>query len=98
MKVRQPASRLRVDVSGRAGTVAARRALGPWLSRAAPARASGEVSVALVSDERMRQLNRAFRGLNAPTDVLSFPAADETSPRAFLGDVVIATGVARRQA
>ena len=41
-----------------------------------------------------RALNRAHRGKATPTDVLSFPS-DE--PR-FLGDIVIADGVARRQA
>ena len=48
--------------------------LGPWLERSAPARARGEVSVALVSDREMRRLNRVYRGKDTPTDVLSFPA------------------------
>ena len=68
--------------------------LARWLERAAPPRARGDVTVALVSDTRMRTLNRAFRGKDYATDVLSFPADDET----FLGDIAIATGVARRQA
>ena len=68
--------------------------LAKWLERAAPPRARGDVTVALVSDARMRTLNRAFRGKDYATDVLSFPADDET----FLGDIAIATGVARRQA
>ena len=68
--------------------------LAAWLSAAAPARARGEVSVAFVSDARIRALNRAHRGKAAPTDVLSFPSGE---PR-FLGDIVIAAGVARRQA
>jgi len=42
----------------------------------------------------MRALNRQFRGKDKVTDVLSFPA--ET--RGFLGDVVIAGGVAVKQA
>jgi len=42
----------------------------------------------------MRALNRQFRGKDAVTDVLSFPA----QTRGFLGDVVIADGVAKRQA
>jgi probable rRNA maturation factor len=42
----------------------------------------------------MRALNRQFRGKDHVTDVLSFPA--ET--RGFLGDVVIAGGVAAKQA
>jgi probable rRNA maturation factor len=77
-----------------------------WLARAAPARARGLVSVALVSDARARALNRRYRRLNHATDVLSFPAdRGATVPvpgsrRAarFLGDIVIARGVARRQA
>ncbi len=70
------------------------RGLAQWLEQAAPTRARGEVTVALVSDARMRALNRAFRGQDYATDVLSFPA----DARPFLGDVAIATGVARRQA
>jgi probable rRNA maturation factor len=60
----------------------------------APVRARGAVTVALVSDRRIRDLNRRFRGKDEPTDVLSFPA-DEPG---VLGDVVIALGVASRQA
>jgi probable rRNA maturation factor len=42
----------------------------------------------------MRVLNRAHRGQNHATDVLSFPAGEP----GFLGDIVIAAAVARRQA
>ncbi|MBS1792227.1 MAG: rRNA maturation RNase YbeY [Acidobacteria bacterium] len=56
--------------------------------------------VAFVSDARMRVLNRDFRGKNATTDVLSFPfEPDEFEPAGdFLGDIVISTEQARRQA
>lgn len=78
------------------------RGLAVWLASAAPARARGEVALALISDARMRALNRAYRGNDYATDVLSFPVADEqpgpTARPRFLGDVVIATGVAARQA
>ena len=77
-----------------AGQAAGTRGLGPWLVNIAPAAARGEVCVAIVSDRRMRALNRQFRGKDAVTDVLSFPA----QARGFLGDVVIAAGVAARQA
>ena len=52
------------------------------------------VTVALVSDARVRALNRRFLRHDAQTDVLSFPAEEP----GCLGDVVIAVGVARRQA
>ena len=68
--------------------------LATWLARIAPASARGDVCVALISDRRMRALNRQFRGKDHATDVLSFPS-DE---RGFLGDIVIAEGVAKRQA
>jgi len=75
--------------------------LGSWLVNAAPARARGAVTVALVSDAAMRRLNRQYRGSDYATDVLSFGngAGFHFSRRGrCLGDVVIATGVARRQA
>jgi probable rRNA maturation factor len=77
------------------------RGLAAWLTWVAPARARGVVTVALVSDARVRALNRRFRKKDASTDVLSFPnASHESEPGAppYLGDVVIAAGVARRQA
>lgn len=78
------------------------RGLSAWLAGVAPARARGEVAVALVSDARMRSLNRAYRGKDVATDVLSFPDGGSSSPRPAgprsLGDIVIASGVAERQA
>jgi probable rRNA maturation factor len=68
--------------------------LARWLAAVAPARARGAVTIALVPDVRVRALNRQFRRKDATTDVLSFPA-DEPGQ---LGDIVIAVGVARRQA
>ena len=50
--------------------------------------------MALVPDARVRALNRQYRKKDAPTDVLSFLAEEKGQ----LGDVVIAVGVARRQA
>ena len=68
--------------------------LARWLQATAPKAARGAVAVAIVSDARVRQLNARYRGSNAATDVLSFAAGEP----AFLGEVVIASGVARRQA
>lgn len=92
------AARLHVSVaSPDAGTLST-RGLGPWLSKWAPASARGDVSIAVVSDRRMRALNRQFRGKDAATDVLSFPATHMPGVSSFLGDIVIAAGVAARQA
>jgi probable rRNA maturation factor len=72
--------------------------LAAWLARIAPKRAAGEVAIALVSDARIRALNKRFRRTDAVTDVLSFPADGPMMDPPELGDIVIATGAARRQA
>lgn len=71
--------------------------LAAWLSRVAPVRRQAAVTVAVVPDTRVRALNRDYRGKDRATDVLSFPSRLQ-APDAFLGDIVIARGVARRQA
>ena len=68
--------------------------LASWLISIAPSRTRGTLTVAIVSDARVRALNRQYRRKDKATDVLSFPS-DE---RGCLGDVVIAAGVAARQA
>ena len=91
--------RLAVAVVDERGRPAAARGLAVWLRRVAPLRARGSVSIALVSDTRIRALNLRYRRKDAPTDVLSFPTNPESRiPNPFLGDIVIALGVARRQA
>ena len=53
--------------------------------------ADGHLSVELVGETRIRELNREHRGKDEPTDVLSFPidgAGPAAGPRE-LGDVVI---------
>ena len=69
------------------------RGLGRWVAAAAPKSARGEVVVAIVADARMRALNRQFRGKDQLTDVLSIPGS---AP--ILGEIVLAAGLARRQA
>lgn len=59
------------------------------------------LSLSLVSDRKIRALNRAHRGHDRPTDVLSFPLATFEDPvlhERLLGDVVISVDTARRQA
>jgi probable rRNA maturation factor len=51
----------------------------------------GHLAAEIVDAERIRELNREYRGKDAPTDVLAFPI-DEAGPTAGpreLGDVVI---------
>lgn len=57
------------------------------------------LSVSLVTDRRIRMLNRAHRGKDRATDVLSFPLDPMPgAPERLLGDVVISVETARRQA
>lgn len=99
-------TRLHVNISTPDGAVPASRSLAGWLSAIAPSAARGEVTVAIVSDRRMRVLNRTFRGKDYATDVLSFGAGSREpgvggrkEPGAQpLGDIVIASGVAAQQA
>lgn len=70
----------------------------------ATGRDCAQMTVAFVRDGSIRDLNLNFRGKNQPTDVLSFPAADDESAcgqdgqSVYLGDVVISTDTALRQA
>jgi probable rRNA maturation factor len=61
-----------------------------------------ELAIVLSDDSAIRALNRDWRGKNAPTDVLSFPAAAPPGkrPRAspYIGDVVIAYQTTARDA
>ena len=68
-------------------------------------RAGAGLAIAFVRDRRMRDLNRTYRGKDSATDVLSFPAGDEQSEAGFapeaasyLGDIVVSTDTALRQA
>ena len=97
---------LRVLVADERGRRLPAPGVSRWLARVAPARARGTLSVALVSDATVRALNRTYRGIDRTTDVLSFSHTNPRSnpnpksriPNPFLGDIVIARGVARRQA
>ena len=48
-----------------------------------------EVSVLVTESERVRELNRDYRGKDATTDVLSFPLFDEVGVPRQLGDIVL---------
>ena len=67
---------------------------------AALSTSNAEVSILLTDDSGIRQLNRDWRGLDKPTNVLSFPApkAAATGGGArFLGDIVIAYETLKRE-
>ncbi|CAI7742299.1 unnamed protein product [Closterium sp. NIES-53] len=62
--------------------------------------AAAEMSVLLCTDACIRELNNEWRGVDAPTDVLSFPQDQPPglSPLLLLGDVIISVETAQRQA
>jgi probable rRNA maturation factor len=66
----------------------------------APPRGQGtyEVTVLLTDDAKMRDLNRAWRGKDASTNVLSFPAVDKPARPGPLGDIVLAYETVRDEA
>jgi len=67
-------------------------------------REEAEVGVILVNDEEIREMNREYRHIDQPTDVLSFALLEgepqPTTPGApiLLGDIVISLPTATRQA
>ena len=58
---------------------------------------TGEVEVLLTSDAELKRLNKAFRGKNKPTDILSFPTPPEFADE-HAGDLAISLETAARQA
>lgn len=58
---------------------------------------SGEVDILVSTDAELKRLNRAFRGKNKATDVLSFPAPVEIAAR-HAGDLAVSVETAARQA
>ena len=71
------------DVEGLCGRVLA--------AASARMRAGGELAILFTNDAEMQALNRRWRGLDKPTDVLSFPADGPEIPGepAYLGDVAL---------
>jgi probable rRNA maturation factor len=60
-----------------------------------------EISVVLSDDEHIRELNKHHRGMDKPTNVLSFPPARMKTPAGaarFLGDIVLAFETIEREA
>ena len=67
-------------------------------------RGNCEVAVRVVDEDEIRELNRTYRGKDAPTNVLSFPADLESMPGLpsddvrLLGDLIICAPVVAREA
>lgn len=101
-----PAIETEVDVDGLQR--AAQQAILAGLPRiAGHATGPAEVSVRITDDEEIHLLNREYRGVDRPTDVLSFSLLEvESGPQVKipadytrqLGDVVISLPYAERQA
>jgi probable rRNA maturation factor len=59
---------------------------------------SGEISVAVVTDERMHELNRKYLQHDFPTDVLSFVLDRDEEAHALDGEIVASADYAAREA
>ena len=65
-----------------------------------------EISVRLTGDRKVRALNAEWRGKDKPTNVLSFPMADQAAlqttnvagPEVLLGDIILARGICAAEA
>ena len=59
-----------------------------------------DITIVLTDDAQLHELNREFLGVDAPTDVLSFPASesDPETGAAYLGDILISIPRAAQQA
>ncbi|WP_242394877.1 rRNA maturation RNase YbeY [Anaeromyxobacter oryzisoli] len=80
------------------GARAARRLRGRAATfLAAVGRDDAELSILLVTDRRIRSLNREWRGKDRATDVLSFPMSEPAGSGSLLGDVVISLDTATRR-
>ena len=64
--------------------------------------AEGDITILVVDDEAIHTMNLEYRGIDRPTDVLSFPAAEGEAvlaiPDGFLGDIAISLPRAEAQA
>lgn len=78
-------------------TVAAAISAAAEFLKSLPSTRGGEVSILLSDDSAVRDINRQFRGLDKPTNVLSFPAANTPATQGHLGDIVIAYETLRRE-
>jgi probable rRNA maturation factor len=70
-----------------------------WVLRMHETVPDAGISVVVTDDETIQHLNRQFRGIDSPTDVLSFPGEPvpgEVEP--YLGDLILSLPYIQRQA
>ena len=92
--------RVRIQ-AGRWGKDIGRAAWARWVERivTTAGRPDSTVVIRLAGDDELRRLNRRFRHLDRPTDILSFPAdRDSSDHEGCMGDIVISADTAARQA
>ena len=84
---------------GDAGALARRAVEAAFAAAANTPREPVEISVLLSDDASVQVLNRRWRGLDKPTNVLSFPASAQPSPAGPrpLGDLVLAYETVARE-
>ena len=58
----------------------------------------GDLTLVLTGDKKIKALNKQFRGIDLPTDVLSFPTESRQKGAHYLGDVIISVPRAKDQA
>jgi probable rRNA maturation factor len=58
----------------------------------------GDLTLVLTGDKKIKVLNKQFRGIDLPTDVLSFPTEKSKKRPGYLGDVIISVPRAKVQA
>ena len=94
-----------VQVASDAADIPDEDAIRAWVRRAAAAAdvaPATEISVRIVDEDEIRQLNRDFRDKDTPTNVLSFPVGDldglPAEAARLLGDIVICAGVVSGEA
>lgn len=74
-----------------------------WLLRTHDVKPGTGMSIVVSNDDEVRRLNQQFRGIDAPTDVLSFPDDSSSDPaelqeEPYLGDLILALPYIQRQA
>jgi len=96
---------IEAEIIGRVPSVLTRRQVSravEYAVKALPKKPEGAFAVAFVTEAAMRKLNRKHRGMDKPTDVLSFAAADfeavDAGRSLRAGDLFVAPAFVRRDA